>query len=893
MGFEPENISKEHVLKAIEYIKQNDIKLNPSTGYDVIINGKAYPPKEIMRYSHAQMNGEKLWEYGGGEPTNKFLKKMGFEIKSKSEMKDPLSKLIDRYKERIRKKGLEDELYKWILTKKFHHRPDTNVPDFTKEITGIDYSNLIYQIGIAVKDHIAKFFPEELRQQFIMLFDETVDLQKRIENFSRETLKLYRKLVPDKRLSHHQDERTISTYLAFYDAKKYPLYKDSFYRKYCDLIGEKPKPKGHKYVHYMKLLDQMINDHILKDKELLGLIENLLPKEAFPDDSHYILAQDILYQMLDKKVEGDRNYWRIGTTDKVKSYWDLMLKGEYASIGWSELGDLTQKDIGRKEDIIRLMEEIGYYKDNKGLTSKKAREVYDFFFSMSTGDIILAQDGSKIKGIGIIKGDYFFQEDLDFPHTRPVDWKILEPSLINRQGLQTTVYKLTDPYLIRQIDKYLLPTMEKQSLNTILFGPPGTGKTYHTIDLAVKIAAPDQYAENDHETNKGIYDTLLEQGQIAFITFHQNMSYEDFIEGIKPLSPEPGDTYLKYAVEDGIFKKICADASTPNQSDFNEAFQKLQDELKQKGKVDLKTPNGSEFSISLNRNGNLNLHTGKEKKVQGSLTKENIQKQLFGNVNVFDSWEGYFYGVIDHLKEEYGYDPEAINKPKNFVLIIDEINRGNISQIFGELITLIEEDKRQGRKEELQVILPYSREPFMVPSNLYIIGTMNTADRSIEALDTALRRRFSFKEMPPNSSLIDTEGKASATQGVVDEINLVKLLDAINDRIEKLLDKDHRIGHSYFLNVDSLASLIEAFKNKVIPLLEEYFYGDYGKIGLVLGESFVKVKKRDEKGATFASFTEYDEDIRVDLEESTIYTITDASTWTKEDFRSIYEAPVK
>ena len=181
------------------------------------------------------------------------------------------------------------------------------------------------------------------------------------------------------------------------------------------------------------------------------------------------------------------------------------------------------------------------------------------------------------------------------------------------------------------------------------------------------------------------------------------------------------------------------------------------------------------------------------------------------------------------------YDVNSDQNVDQFVMVIDEINRGNVSNIFAELITLLEQDKRLGNKEELFLDLSYSKSKFIVPPNLHIIGTMNTADRSVEALDTALRRRFSFEEMMPDASLITAE---------IDGISLSEVLTTINERIEVLVDRDHTIGHSYLMDVDSKESLRLAFKDKIIPLLQEYFYGDYGKIGLVLGDGFVEKKKK-------------------------------------------------
>ena len=272
----------------------------------------------------------------------------------------------------------------------------------------------------------------------------------------------------------------------------------------------------------------------------------------------------------------------------------------------------------------------------------------------------------------------------------------------------------------------------------------------------------------------------------VFTSFHQAFSYEDFIEGIKPvLLKEDGinseDRDIKYHIEDGIFKEIARKA--------------------------------------------------------------------------------------------------ADNPEKNYAIFIDEINRGNIANIFGELITLIEPDKREGNPEALSVKLPYSKKDFSVPKNLYIIGTMNTADRSVEALDTALRRRFNFIEKAPTVNLIEQPDNF--------DVDLKKLLKIVNSRIEVLLDKDHKIGHSYFMAIKKAVNpeskLKEIFKHRILPLLEDYFYGDPVKIGMVLGEKFVQKKVK----INFAKKFKNDAD---DYNDTDIYEIIDPMGFEGiEPFKTIYE----
>ncbi|MFV0158253.1 AAA family ATPase [Empedobacter falsenii] len=346
------------------------------------------------------------------------------------------------------------------------------------------------------------------------------------------------------------------------------------------------------------------------------------------------------------------------------------------------------------------------------------------------------------------------------------------------------------------------------------------------------------------------------------------MTYEDFIEGIKPLKPEADDEFVKYDIRNGILKTVCEKAThiEVSEDNFETAFQKLISEIEKSPTKNLileTLVHSKEFTVYKNSKGNLKFHANTEKAYEGVIRKDVIEHYLKTGEAL--DWPSYTKAVAQYLVEKFNYNKvlKAVEQ-KNYVLIIDEINRGNVSQIFGELITLIEEDKRLSNDEAIEVTLPYSKEKFGVPSNLYIIGTMNTADRSVEALDTALRRRFVFEEIPPKYNL---DGLQQELFG----FKAADILETINKRIEKLLDRDHLIGHAYFINKNE-TTIIDSFYKNIIPLLQEYFFGDYGKIGLVLGSGFVR---KLEQEAVFAQFEHIDYS---QFEEKESYEIIDHRT---------------
>ena len=418
----------------------------------------------------------------------------------------------------------------------------------------------------------------------------------------------------------------------------------------------------------------------------------------------------------------------------------------------------------------------------------------------------------------------------------------------------------------KQKDNSMNTSSNNSPLNQILYGPPGTGKTYNSINKAIEIINPAFDLSQDRKIVKDEFDRLVGLGQIAFTTFHQSMSYEDFIEGIKPKVEEDinENKQVVYEIEDGIFKRLANKAKTTNTSinsntlqySFDDAWDDLITEAEQNIErgtpetLKIQTPNLGLKIVEITERGNLRLkpiysEDAREYTVSYSRVKrlhevfpdlskvKNIDKEFRAAIGGSNSTA--YWSILNILNPKIITNSNNIDSTKEspstpFVLIIDEINRGNISSIFGELITLIEDSKRLGQMEELEVILPYSKTKFGVPSNLYIIGTMNTADRSVETLDTALRRRFSFVEMMPDEKVISDKKFTGYERATI--------MNLINQRIEVLLDRNYTLGHSYFIKDDFQNS----FENEIIPLLQEYFYNDYGKIGLVLGRGFVREK---------------------------------------------------
>lgn len=434
-------------------------------------------------------------------------------------------------------------------------------------------------------------------------------------------------------------------------------------------------------------------------------------------------------------------------------------------------------------------------------------------------------------------------------------------------------------------------TGNNHSLNTILYGPPGTGKTYYSVIYAVAIIENkkvDDVAKEDYDEVFVRYNEYKTSGRIAFTTFHQAYGYEEFIEGIKPSVHEmDGKKEVYYDVASGIFKTFCQTSVVhkAQKVSFDEAWTALLNDIKESSNEVVIKRDRVTKTLRWNEANQKFYDTikGMEYLYADHQTVESYMLDKLEKGEKNGSKSHIYYnsqGIYNILKDRYHFDDDNVAEG-NKVFIIDEINRGNISKIFGELITLIEDTKRLGKPEETTAILPYSGKPFGVPDNVYILGTMNTADRSIAQIDTALRRRFSFVEMMPDTNVLE---------GIeVEGINIANMLDIINRRIEVLYDREHTIGHAFFTGLraePTIEKLATIFKKSIIPLLQEYFYEDYKKIRLVLGDNrksedaqFI-IEKAHDYAALFG-------DVDVGLDDGYRYEINKDAFNNIEAYRSI------
>lgn len=481
------------------------------------------------------------------------------------------------------------------------------------------------------------------------------------------------------------------------------------------------------------------------------------------------------------------SYWRMGTTNDLnipRDHWQFMREGNYCAIRWPEIGDLTEitNDDAGKERIRQALQ-LSQPSMRLAVVGRTVRQIFSFRWLMSVGDLVLATDGNTVIGVGRVTGEYYFDLTNEFPHRRAVEWLSFEEWRLPDPEDNTTAYKIKKDVNLVEVEKHILGASSIRS-------EPETS----TVSSSSSASAVSMNAVSAPPRLIGIsaqIEAILERkGQVILYG-----------------PPGTGKTYWA----ENTARELAARAN------FYRTFEQLTD--------------GQKTHVS---------GTGDQ---PGGIVRMCSFHPAYGYEDFLEGFRpepvnGQMHFILrDGIFKKLCSDAEARSDHK-FYLIIDEINRGDIPRIFGELLTVLERDKR-GKA----ILLPLTGRPFRVPGNVYIIGTMNTADRSIALLDTALRRRFGFIELMPDIGILG--------DAMVGGIPLGPWLKALNERICEYVGRDARnlqIGHSYLLEkgrpVGDFATFAKILQEDILPLLEEYCYEDYVTLEKILGSSMVDLQKQ-------------------------------------------------
>ena len=613
--------------------------------------------------------------------------------------------------------------------------------------------------------------------------------------------------------------------------------------------------------------DNIIKQYYQKvaDERLDTIMQTELSKyeEASANKKYWIPNGATIEDILAHSNINSRRYWVFAPGESCDHWEECKSKG-LMLVGWDEVGDLTQYE---DKNSIDAALKIAYPKDNDSYRKNDVSTLWYMCRELQVGDIVYARNGlSEILGRGVVTSDYFYDDERnDFYNVRKIRWTHLGcwpasalsiPTIIPKYGQwveemeKTITLSESDTTMLNNISRYA--TLLQQKKNIIIQGAPGTGKTYNTAAIALKTLGVTDIDLTNHKAVMKRYDSLLGD-QIFFTTFHQSLDYEDFVEGLKPHVQTDADGNsigVTYEPEDGIFKRACNAVQTDQSKDIVECIDDYLQKIKgYQNKREIPTVTGRSSLYVWWKEGNSTIScrstnstsSRAEEYTPSPLNIEKIKLQAQGK-GVENNWQQYAQAFIEAVKKEYH---ATANKP--VVLIIDEINRGNVSKIFGELITLLESDKRLNGNHPIKVMLPYSKnEEFGVPSNLYIIGTMNTTDRSTGTLDYALRRRFAFITIKSQESVI----KKYYSDANNEELGTVAL--SLFEDIKKFIENpkhlcgdmsidDLMIGHSYFM-ANGKDELHDKVEYEILPLINEY-----------INDGILNVKN-DEKEIAFNSW---------------------------------------
>lgn len=723
----------------------------------------------------------------------------------------------------------EDEVYKWKAIEHFQQYWDIDTDDFYEMFKEAfrKRGNLVYQNPFSFLDALGKYFPEQLRNLFLIIYgsDDFYTKLKRAKDFAENSIEELKKKLNKVNFNHQLDERTLSFLLTMQNPDENTFYKKEVYKKLCEYL-DIPTKKEEKYYHFIELLNHIVT--LLNDDISLSIEKTFIPKGF---DFPLLLAQDIVYQNISKGDEATKFYWLYSPGEQA-SKWEEFYNEGIMAIGWDELGDL-ENYTDRKSILDALIDNYRGGEDQRNNVSA----IDDFCNKMNEGDIVIVKKGTKtLLGYGRVTSDYYFDEEREeFLHCRQVKWLKkgewnLDFTLPRKTLTDVTTYN-SDIKGIKYA-QYLLNIMnentqtQENSLTTkllkykhqiILQGPPGTGKTREAKRIARELLG---LGEND---------SLEGCEQFKLIQFHPSYSYEDFVRGIVAKNTEGN---ISYVTENKVLAEFAKRAlEAPFESIKWEDFRDYLKEEKEK-KENVFFDKKEELKFVSIENGKLKYLSKNENAGQPSwnetlgdvefvpdwnFERAGIPIETFCQENLDDDFvtfkknqkkqNGYWDTIIDYFIDW----AKNFRKKKPYVLIIDEINRANLSAVLGELIYALEY-----RGEAVQSMYAIDDDNTLVlPANLYIIGTMNTADRSVGHIDYAIRRRFAFVDVLPKD-LTNELGDNFATK-LYEEVS--KLFEG-NTLSPEFRKEEVQLGHSYFITEQTPIAI--RWEYEIKPILLEY-----------------------------------------------------------------------
>ena len=750
-----------------------------------------------------------------------------------------LYSLIEIFKGGFKENFLEEK-YKWEAVKHFQDNWNIDAEDFP---TMLSYAlsktgNLLAATNFFPRRMIKQYatrFPEEVRGLFEGLFNESSDLKERIDAFIAGIEYIHKQWNGNGTLNHYQTFNAVSTYLWLRYPDKYYIYKPSVAKLMFEKLGVDIKLtplRANAVIRTYELYDY-ISKTLYKDNEFKKMLAESLADTCYSDEFMVTAAIDLGYYFkkqqkvsattLPSNLALETKYWMYAPGENA-SKWSRCKEQGIICIGWDEMGDLSQiNTLSECRDGLRDV-----YENPDSSFMNDGLAIWEFSHVMQNGDIIYAKRGlSNIIARGIVKSEYIYdQSQEDFCHTRKVEW-----THIGEWTLENIVQKtLTDitkyPDYVKKIETMITEGKNdnKQSTqydekysyyinlllknkNLILNGAPGTGKTYLAKQIAAQIIFDGNVPEDFEENEKFI-------NQYGFVQFHPSYDYTDFVEGLRPTSPNK-DGNIGFERKDGIFKGFCKKTTLPETSFLLEdSLLMFKKDLVNIGRLNIKSFRSStNIQVELGEKGVLTVITP-----QSAWTCSDKKMLEYLKTRDCHPNDTYTKTIGDYILENYHVNSSSNVNPSKYIFIIDEINRGEISKIFGELFFAIDPGYR-GKKGKVQTqyqnLITDESDPFKdgfyIPENVYIIGTMNDIDRSVECMDFAMRRRFTFKEIT---------AEESAKNMGVDPDRMTRLNNAISG-IEGFNSSFH-IGAAYFRGITDYEELWEL---KLQGLLKEYLRG--------------------------------------------------------------------